>query len=199
MNYRDYNDYELVSFIREQSEEASEILFDKYKPLIEVYARKMYKSCDKNGLEFYDLVQEGMVGLNQAINTFNEAHNATFYTYAKTLIERRIISAVVGSDRLKHKLLNESISYDKDETDLQTRMFADNTANPEALILDRFEADDLINSIRKVLTPFEALVFDLKINGFTYIEISEKLCKEKKQIDNAIQRIKNKIKDNLDN
>jgi RNA polymerase sporulation-specific sigma factor len=48
------------------------------------------------------------------------------------------------------------------------------------------------------MSPFEREVFELKINGFTYIEISEKLHKDKKAIDNAIQRIKTKIKDNLD-
>lgn len=199
MNYRDFNDFELVGFVREQSEEANEILFEKYRPFIEVYARKMYKTCDKNGLEFNDLVQEGMVGLNQAINTFDDSKDASFYTYAKTLIERKIITAVVTSDRLKHKLLNDSISYDKDELELQTKMFADNTKNPESLILEKSELNNLINNIKTLLTPFEITVFNLKISGFSYIEIGEKLGKDKKQIDNAIQRIKNKIKDNLDN
>ena len=35
MDYRELNDFELVSYVRENSEEANELLYDKYKPLIE--------------------------------------------------------------------------------------------------------------------------------------------------------------------
>ena len=110
MNYKEYNDYELISYIRDNIEEANDIIFDKYKPLIETNTRRLIKYCKNNGLEFNDLYQEGMLGLNQAVNTFNEAKDASFYTYAKMCIERKQVSALISSERLKHKLLNESIS-----------------------------------------------------------------------------------------
>lgn len=201
MDYRDFNDYELISHIRDNIEEANDILFEKYKPLIENNARKLLKTGKKNGIEFYDLVQEGMVGLNNALNTFDENKEASFYTYAKKCIERKQLSYVIGSDRKKHKLLNESISYNINENDDindMPKVLIDNSGNPESMMLDSENSNELINKIKSLLTPFEKEVFELKINGFTYIEIAEKLHKDKKAIDNAIQRIKTKIKDNLD-
>ncbi len=201
MNYKEFNDYELISHIRDNIEEANEILFEKYKPLIENNARKLLKTSKKNGIEFYDLVQEGMVGLNNALNTFDENKEASFYTYAKKCIERKQLSYVIGSERKKHKLLNESISYNINENDDindMPKVLIDNSGNPESMMLDSENSNELINKIKSLLTPFEKEVFELKINGFTYIEIAEKLHKDKKAIDNAIQRIKTKIKDNLD-
>ena len=201
MNYKEFNDYELISHIRDNIEEANEILFEKYKPLIENNARKLLKTSKKNGIEFYDLVQEGMVGLNNALNTFDENKEASFYTYAKKCIERKQLSYVIGSERKKHKLLNESISYNINENDDindMPKILIDNSQNPENMMLDTENSNELTNKIKSLLTPFEREVLELKINGFTYIEISEKLHKDKKAIDNAIQRIKTKIKDNLD-
>ncbi|MEG0908798.1 MAG: sigma-70 family RNA polymerase sigma factor [Bacilli bacterium] len=201
MDYRDFNDYELISHVRDNIEEANEIIFKKYKPLIENNARKLDKSCSSNGLEFHDLVQEGMVGLNKAINSFNEAKEASFYTYAKMCIERAQITALVGSGRQKHKLLNESVSYDRSDEETAPdpgKLLIDNKHNPENIMLDSENSLELADKICKILTPFEKKVFDLKVKGFNYIEISERLEKDKKAIDNAIQRIKTKIKDNLD-
>lgn len=201
MNYKNFNDYELISYVRDNIEEANDIIFEKYKPLIEINSRRLAKYCKNNGLEFNDLYQEGMLGLNQAINTFDENHDATFYTYAKMCIERRQVSALISSERLKHKLLNDSISYDIDDTTESTNMpkvLIDNNSNPENLIIESEASAELYEKITKILTPYEKEVFDLKISGYTYVDIAEILEKDKKAIDNTIQRIKRKIKDNLD-
>ena len=57
--------------------------------------------------------------------------------------------------------------------------------------------NELIELVEKRLTDFEKQVFDLMLSYFTYKEIAEMLDKEPKQIDNAIQRIKVKVKDAL--
>lgn len=202
MNYKDVNDYELVYYVRDNNEEASAILYDKYKPLIEKNARKLLKYCNYNGLELNDLIQEGMLGLSKAIESFSESKEASFYTYAKTCVERRQLTAIIASQRQKHKLLNESVSfeaYDDDATSVKTvdAMLVDNSYNPESIMFDYENSTELMEKVSRVLTNFELQVFELKISGFTYIEISEILDKDKKQIDNAIQRIKFKIKDAL--
>lgn len=202
MDYRELNDFELVSYVRDNSEEANEILYDKYKPLIEKNARRLLKYCSYNGLELNDLIQEGMLGLSRAIDTFNESKETSFYTYAKTCIERKQLSAIIASQRQKHKLLNESVSfemYDKEETEIKTvdSWLIDNSYNPETVVFDYENSHELREKIEKILTEFEMQVFELKLAGFTYVEISEILDKDKKQIDNAIQRIKTKIKDSL--
>ena len=197
MNYRDYNDYELLSSIND-SEESTELIYKKYKPLIEKNAKRFLKYSKYTGLEINDLIQEGYIGLNRAIKSFNDTKETSFYTYAKTLIERKQISSLIGSNRLKHKFLNESVPLDvtvgeDDNIDLKD-LIGDNKTNPESVLTDIEEINDLIEKINDVLTDFERQVFHLKIAGFDYMEIADLLEKEPKQIDNAIQRIKSKIK-----
>ena len=196
MKFDSMNDYELISYINEHNEEANNILIEKYEPLIKKIALKMINYCSGSGLDVNDLVQEGRIGLNHAVSYYNDQKNITFYTYAKTCIERKIISAVIATKRQKNKVLNESISYDIDDEDKNfERVLKDETSNPEKIIMDLVIREKLIERIKLCLTEFEEKVFDLLLSGFTYREIAGILDKEDKQIDNAIQRIKNKVKD----
>ena len=97
MEYKDYNDNELLWYVAEKNEAALDILYKKYEPFIINFAKKMFEYCKNSGLEMNDLVQEGMLGLNDAITKFNDQKNVTFYTFAKSCIERKIISCVVSS------------------------------------------------------------------------------------------------------
>jgi len=198
MNYRDYNDYELLSYISEKNEEASEVLFEKYRPLILATANRMLGYCKNTGLELNDLIQEGMLGLNLAMNSFDEEKDTSFYTYAKMCIERKIISQVVASRRLKHKVLNDSLSLentDENNSDyVYDKSLTDNSYNPEEILFNGENERNLFKEVSDILTDFEAQVFELKINGFDYKEIAEILDKDIKAIDNALQRIKVKIK-----
>jgi len=202
MNYRDLNDNELLSYIAEADGQAEEIIYKKYEPLIRSNANKMYIYCKNTGLELNDLIQEGMLGLNQAINTYKDNKNTLFYTYAKTCVERRIITLVVSSRRLKHQFLNNSLSLEKelDDTDNARleQIIEDKHSNPEELLISDDNREKLISDIKQVLTEFEDQVFDLKINYFNYKEIAEILDKDPKMIDNALQRIKNKVKKLID-
>lgn len=193
MDYKDFNDYELVSYIAEGNEEANNILIKKYEPLITTIASKMLPFCRNNGLDINDLVQEGMIGLNHAIDRYQEQGDTLFYTYAKKCIERKIISVVVGSRRNKNKVLNESISYDDDENSL-IKVLKDSSPNPEEILLDMEYQEDFLVEMKNKLTDFESQVFELLVSGFKYREIATLLEKDEKSIDNAIQRIKGKLK-----
>ena len=198
MKYQDYNDFELLSLIQEGNEEANNIIIKKYEPLINKIALKMLPYCKNNGLDLSDLVQEGMIGLNHAISYFNEQKDIIFYTYAKTCIERRMISTVIAAKRLKHRVLNESISLNADNDDVSfDKILKDEASNPEKIVMDSEETDKLIEDIKGTLTDFELQVFELMLSYFKYGEIAEILDKEKKQVDNAMQRIKNKVREKL--
>lgn len=192
MQYKEYNDYELLSYINECSDEANELIYNKYQPIIVAIAKKKIYSCLGSGTELNDLIQEGMLGLNYAIKTFDESKDATFYTYAIRCISNRITSEIVKSNRLKHKVLNESLSFDND-FDLEV-CFKDEKNDPEKILINYETNSDLLDKIRKVLTDYENKVFELLLNNFNYKEIAQILDKEPKAIDNAIQRIKAKIK-----
>ena len=106
MSYDEVNDYELLSIVAD-NEDATEILFKKYRPLIVGIARKFYSSIKNNGCDFNDFVQEAMIAFSMAINTFDEKKDALFFTYAKTCIERRLSTLLRTFNRAKNQLLNE--------------------------------------------------------------------------------------------
>lgn len=203
MNYKDYNDYELLSYVSEESEEAKEVLFEKYNPLIITTANRFYCYCKNTGIELNDLIQEGRLGLNLAINSFTEDKDTTFYTLAKICIERKMISMIISARRQKHRILNESLSLegiaDLNETFTFEKSLEDNSYNPESILVSHENEEELIKEMSNTLTDLEIQVFELKINGFDYREIAEILDKDLKSIDNAIQRIKVKLKKYKDN
>ena len=201
MKYTDMNDYELLSYVSED-ETVNEMIFKKYKPLIVETANNMFVYCKRLGIEINDLVQEGMVGLNNAINTFNESHETTFYTYASKCINRKIISYIIKAGRLKNKILNDSLFlelYEEDKTNGFGKTLADNSYNPENILINEKNKNELLNIIDSSLNEFEKEVINLKINGFKYKEIADMLGKDVKYIDNCIQKIKNKIRLKLNN
>lgn len=199
MEYNDFNDFELLSYVGEQNEEASEILYQKYQPLITSIAKRVYKQIkNKAGIELSDLTQEGMVGLSYAIRNYDDMNGAMFFTYAKTCIERKIISAVISASRLKHRILNESISLNTEiehneqaEIDLY---LSDNSMNPELLLMSSEEEIALQKKIYQLLSDQERQILELKVSGFTYQEIAQLLDLNKKKIDNTMQRIRYKLK-----
>lgn len=199
MNYEDLNDYELLSYVSE-SEEANEIIFNKYKPLIVGTSNKMFKYCKNSGLDINDVIQEGLVGLNIAIKTFSEHKETSFYTYALKCINSRIVSLIVSSKRLKNKYLNDSVFLELSDSDISNNYgkdLVDNSYNPENILIDEESKNEILGIIDKRLNEFEKQVIELKINGFKYKEIADILGKDIKQIDNIIQRIKIKIKEEM--
>jgi RNA polymerase sporulation-specific sigma factor len=105
-----------------------------------------------------------------------------------------MISLIVAASRQKHRFLNESIPIENsDDTGTLDYLLSDNTINPEKLIVNSETEGELLDKVKKILTDFEWQVFELKINGFNYHEIADMLDKDDKSIDNASQRIKNKI------
>lgn len=190
--YDDINDYELLDMVCD-NEMATEALYEKYKPMIISIANKTYRSSKLPGIDPNDLIQEGMIGLSIAINTFNDNREASFYTFARLCIIRRIISSLISYKRQKNQILNNSVSVEKIAEYSLEDILVDNKNNPENLLISDENTKELMNKIEKELTSFETEVFELKMVGFTIGEISELLDKSKKSISNALDRIRIKI------
>lgn len=199
MNYKEYNDLELLEYIKEENEEANELMFTKYMPLIKSLANKLLPKNYSKGLEQSDLIQEGMIGLSYAINSYKDNKDTSFYTYAKTCIERRMLSILKGTTRLKNKILNESLPIETDFDDIDLiDIISDDTPNPLNMIINTEQEQEIKAIANDVLTYLEFQVFELKMSGFNYKEIADILDLEPKNIDNALQRIKNKLKKKLE-
>lgn len=194
--YKEYDDNELLYLIAEQNEDATNILYEKYKTIVAIKVKKYLRYANKIGLEYSDLYQEGMVGLSEAIEGFKESKETKFSTFANLCIERQIFSALTKSSRKKHNILNESLSLDntyEDNLSLLNFVF-DKSSDPGIYIENKERVEELYKKIVNNLTDLENEVFKLKINGFDYKEICEMLNKSYKSVDTALQRVKNKIK-----
>ena len=192
MKYKEYNDSELLSYIKEQNEEANEIIYEKYKPFIINLAKKEISKC--SGIEINDLIQEGMLGLTQAISSYDETCDVIFYTYAKTCIKRAMATFIKKMMSSKNKYLNDAISYENttDEYSIEEKI-GDNTINPEYKMVNAENKKELYEFAKDKLTTFEYEVFSLKMREHDYKEIAAILNKNSKEIDTALPRIKNKL------
>lgn len=193
MNYKDFNDYELLDHIYSCNEDANEIMIYKYRPLTVNLAKKLIKYCN-GGIDLNDLIQEGLVGLNEAVNSFREDKETNFGTYAKLCIERRMYSLVKSTRTYKNKILNESISLEDEDENNIDRFLVDNRTNPSEMVEENDYQEKVLIELNNQLTDLEKQVFELKKNDFNYKEIAEILDKDPKVIDNTIQRIKAKLK-----
>lgn len=195
--YDNLNDYELVSQAQELNEDAINILNEKYRPLIQKKCRKYIKYLKNKGLELEDLYQECILAFNDAITNFNELDDVSFYTFQNLCIDRKLVSELVKHNREKNKILNEAVPleiYEKGKEVNLEDLIQDNKPNPELGIIQEEDLNLLIDNVLGELTDLEEFVFKLKIEGFNYKEISDILDKDEKSIDNAIQRIKQKMK-----
>lgn len=200
--YESLSDEELIRLHREGQQEVMDFIMEKYKNLVKKKARAMYLMGGDND----DLIQEGMIGLFKAVRDYNEEKEASFYSFAELCISRQIYSAVEASNRQKHIPLNNYISlYSQasgeggEGAPLLELLQSIRDRNPEELVIDREDVSMIEEGLEKSLSKFEKKVFDLYAAGISYVQIAEILDKTPKSVDNAIQRIKNKLSSYLAN
>lgn len=201
MNYEEYSDGELYSLICESDEDAKDMLYMKYKYIIDIVIKKYAFTAMKYGFEYKDLYQEALVGFSDALTSYNEEKNSSMATFITLCVDRRLQNAIRKAGRIKNKVLLESLSLDHvyEEYDIPLKeIISDNNENDPLTNITKDEGfDELLDFIEKSLSSSEYEVYKLMISGMDYNEIAKVLDKSPKQIDNAIQRIKNKVKDIL--
>lgn len=196
-------DEELIDRLREGESQITDYIMDKYKNLVRKKAKSMYILGGDND----DLIQEGMIGLFKAVRDYDAGRDASFYTFADLCISRQMYNAVQASRREKHTPLNTYISLYADMTDagedgngmeLVNTITSAVETNPEQLMIDRENVADIEAIIDKELSIFEKQVLDLYITGMSYSQIARVLSRDEKSTDNALQRLKAKLRKAVD-
>ena len=188
--YEQLTDEELIRRLRSGDGDVEEYLLEKYKRMVRTVARSYFLT----GGSQEDLIQEGMLGLFRAIRTYDPEKGSPFAVYARLLTERQIYTAIGASNTLKQKTLNTSVSIDaisEEGQDAVSRAWD----NPETLLLDRENAEDLRKKIFRRLSPMEKRVLEDYLNGYDYVEIAARMGRTPKSVDNALQRIRSKAAD----
>lgn len=202
MKYDELNDYELVCLAQENNEDAINMLHQKYQPLINKKSQKAYHYVTKKGAELSDLIQECTIGFEEAIKNFNQDDDVTFYTFCNVCMDRQLNNEITRLNRVKYKILNEAIPIESindygEEVNISDFLVSEEY-NPESGFLADENIREIIEETKQELTSFEECVFELKLQEFDYREIADILDKSPKAIDNALQRIRAKIKKILD-
>ena len=196
--YENITDEELIDRLRSGDAPIMDYICNKYKKLVRSKAKSMYIL----GADNEDLIQEGMIGLFKAVRDYDSGRDASFYTFADLCISRQMYTAVQAAKRQKHIPLNSYISLNagdsgKEEGEERSLLeaLADRTEmNPEELFLDKERVNYLESVIEKELSSFEKQVLDLYMTGMSYTQIAKVLGRDEKSADNALQRLKSKIK-----
>ena len=203
MDYKEYSDNELCSMICENNEEAKDILYAKYKYIIDIIIKKYTLSATKVGIEYSDLYQEALVGFSDALNSYNDSKEASIATFITLCVERRLQNIIVKAKSMKNIMFLQTLSLDYqnniDATPLKDIVSDKSKNDPLNNIASDEEYMELVNKIEAKLSSQEKEVFTLMIAGLSSNEIVKELDKNPKQIDNTIQRIKMKAKKVLEN
>lgn len=216
MNYSTCTDEELVAVSRGGDSAATDFLMERYKGLVRNRAREFHMA----GGETEDLIQEGMLGLFKAVRDYDASKGASFRTFANLCISRQLYTAVEASNRQKHLALNNAVSYDESavrpgesgdgsvirggspeggkvmsaEDVLGSGEASSSEDNPENRYISEESGKILEETILEVLSPFEQEVLRQYLEGKSYTEIAENLGRDPKSTDNALQRIRTKVR-----
>ena len=196
-DYTLLDDTTLQALAAEGDREAEEILAERYLRLVRACSRPLFLA----GGDSEDLIQEGTFGLLSAIRNYDPKSGSSFRTFAEHCIRMRLLSAIKSASRYKHFPLNDGISLEQLSEDPGADLSAlppEFRCNPEELVLARESKEELYAAFSRCLSKFEIKVLDLYLEGLSYREIADRLCKSAKSIDNAVQRIRHKLaRDNI--
>ena len=189
-------DEELAEIAKNGDKDALEYLLKRYKDLVDMKVSKYFII----GAEREDIVQEGMIGLYKAVKSFNSEKESSFRSFANMCIERQLITAIKTSNRQKHIPLNSSISLnanaydDESDTELLEKLDMQVLEDPLDTITKKEYYKTIETRIDENLSDFEKQVLTRYARGESYVNIAKKLEEPVKSVDNAIVRIKSKLK-----
>lgn len=193
--FENLKDEELVSLSRRGNLDAEEALIGRYSPFVRSFARKYFLA----GGDYEDLIQEGMIGLIKAVSGFDPNSSASFKTFAVMCVKNRVYSALRQASSGKHTPLNNYVSLESSADDntadgrIASVDMQSPSGDPAELIIGRESSNELRGALKGILSRFELSVLELYLEGLSYREISEKISKPQKSVDNAVTRIRRKF------
>lgn len=186
-------DQALIAQFRAGDEFAAEVLLRRYRGYVRYFSRR-YSLV---GGDAEDLIQEGMIGLFQAIQQYDETREASFRTYAASCILNRLRSAIKSDARGNNQPLNCSIPFQSPLFDNPAQSLVDPSGDPVEYVIGDEGFQELMQVLSGLLSRFESRVLSLYLDGRSYEEIAAVTQKPRKSIDNAVQRIRRKLAEHV--
>jgi RNA polymerase sporulation-specific sigma factor len=182
--------------ISESNEDAYSLMLDKYHPLVLKHAEYYVNMYNNRGIEKEELIQEGTIGLINAINAYMNQEDCIFYTFANLLIKREMERYIKKNMRNKQLILTSSVSIFEsigiDDLVLEDTLF-DIADSVESIIEDTYYRKVLYD-FKFELNDIQSQIYELRLNSFSNKEISILLDIKYKTVDNCIRLMKIKFK-----
>ncbi|MCR4401898.1 MAG: sigma-70 family RNA polymerase sigma factor [Firmicutes bacterium] len=190
-------DMELLMRSRSGQEGARDELIRKYVPMVRHIVRTTAPSLPVS--EFEDLIQDGLVGLLDAIRQYDPGKpGVKFSSFAYLCIIRKIYNSLRRHTSSKQKALNQAISLysyvDKEETRMVLDLLAGDYVDPEAVVENEWASARVEQVLRSHLSMLEYAVTALLLRGYTTGEIGRAMGLDPKSVDNARTRVKAKLR-----
>jgi RNA polymerase sporulation-specific sigma factor len=180
--------------------QAQTVLLERYRRLVRAKGRGFFLV----GGDAEDVQQEALIGLYKAIRDYQVDRLASFRAFAELCITRQIITAIKTATRQKHQPLNRYVSITASRPDDEggersiDDLLDDRVVNdPAELVVSNERVNSMRTAMAEMLSGLEVEVLQLYVDGKSYQEISEMLGRHVKSVDNALQRIKRKLGEHL--
>lgn len=196
MDYKNINDYETIYMIRERNEDAYNLMYYKYQPIISKLAKTLINKFQNVGIDYCDLFQEGMYGVCEAIESYNPSRDSVFFSYAVLFARRKMYKLLSSSITNKNSILNFSLSLDNTIYDGDVSLIdiiCDDINSLDDFYLKKINDKELLD-LKYELKDIYSPVFELKLNGFSNSEIAKLLDLSYKNVDNYLRSIKTTLR-----
>lgn len=169
-----------LAYLAQSDENAFSEIISRYLPTV----RRLARVYSSNLSDQDDLVSEGLLALMNSVKTYDRQKEASFSTYASVCINNRMRNLLKKSDRIS-----------KREESIEDKSIALPTT-PESILIDREIISQAIEDINN-LSSLEKEVFTLYIHGESYSGIAKKLSTSTKSVDNALARVRKKLRQKI--
>lgn len=184
-----------IDNFKKGNEESLKYIFNYFDVPLRGMAKKYYI----DGEDSDDIMQIAKIGLFKGLQTYDKEKSVDVVYFLKNCAESDIKDELQKMKRDKRKILNylcsieEPVIDEKDNPILISDIIASNFSVHE--IVEKKERKKYIQKhIYSMMSDLELDVLKLYADGYSYSEIAKTLSMSIKKIDNALQRIRKKIR-----
>ena len=183
-------DETLAQRAKNGDDEALADLIERYTPLVCMRARAYARGV----MDVDDVYQEGMIALLKAVRNYREDTAGSFRTFAAVCVNNKMLSAVTAHLRDKNAPMRSYLSLSGREIPEDLLAAVSPETDPEKLVIASEESAARNRRIENLLSPFERQVLRLYLSSYSYEEMSRQLGSSTKAVDNALQRVRRKLR-----
>lgn len=191
--------HQLLLAVRRGEEGAFSCLYDQYLPLV-LGLSKQFLPRYASEADAEDFRQEAALALYRAAMAYRlDQDEVEFGLYAKICITNRMVDRVRALERyLKNEAQVDEETVHAAFSPEQTAASEPAGGDPAAYLIDAESMGAFNAVIDRHLSSYEQRVFKLYLSGYTAREIASLTSHEEKSVNNAIYRIRRKLKTLLD-